>query len=81
MTKDIIERKAKEFDKEFPKDMWVSAHNSWLPIHVKAFLKQALLEAEDQTLEDYTRFLCDAGYTDSDVWSEEPTAIERFKNK
>jgi len=31
-------------------------------------------------LEEYTRFLLDNGYTDSDVYDELPTAIDRFLN-
>lgn len=32
----------------------------------------------NEILEEYNSFLCKNGYTDSDVYAEEPTAIERF---
>lgn len=35
-------------------------------------------EVKQDTLNDYTRFLCDCSYTDDDVWSEKPTAVDRY---
>lgn len=31
-----------------------------------------------ELLENYTNWLCKHNYTDSDVWAEEPTAVERY---
>lgn len=46
---------------------------------IKDFIKTSLNEVVDKTLEDYTVFLVKNNYCDDDVWCEEPTAIERFK--
>ena len=32
-------------------------------------------------LQEYTEFLLKNGYVDDDVWTEKPTAIDRFINK
>lgn len=41
---------------------------------IKNFIRQERLKF----LEEYNSFLCKYGYTDSDVYAEEPTAIEKF---
>jgi hypothetical protein len=48
----------------------------------KKFIKSILLsrekEVREETLEKYTQFLLDKHYVDSDVYTEEPKAIDRF---
>ena len=42
---------------------------------------QALEELEEQKieiLEEYNKFLIKNGYSDDDLWNEEPSAIDRF---
>lgn len=41
-------------------------------------MRRSLRSAHREVLEQYTKFLCECGYTDDDVWGEEPTAVERF---
>jgi len=35
----------------------------------------------NEILEEYTTFLCKWSYTDSDVYAEEPKAVDRFLNE
>ena len=35
-------------------------------------------QAVQEAIQEYTNFLEKCGYVDSDVWSEKPTAVERF---
>jgi hypothetical protein len=43
-------------------------------------IKRILDPEQEQLLFDYTKFLEEHGYVDSDTWAEEPTAIETFKS-
>lgn len=43
-------------------------------IKVRAFM----LDEVENILDDYTSFLCKTGYTDSDVYAEAPTAVDRY---
>lgn len=36
------------------------------------------MEARGELLEDYTSWLCKHGYTDADVYAEEPKAVDRY---
>ncbi len=44
----------------------------------KSFLQEVVKRVREETLEDYTKFLGKYHYVDSDVWAEEPSAIERY---
>lgn len=46
--------------------------------HYKCCLCEKLNPMIEETLHDYTNFLCKWSYTDSDVWSEEPKAVDRY---
>jgi len=52
------------------------------PEYIKAFLitsiAQAIAEERERVLVDYTDFLLKYGYVDSDVYTEEPKAVERY---
>lgn len=54
-------------------DWWLKKINSLLSQKDKEWREKTY-----QTLEDYTNFLYKHGYTDSDVWAEEPKAVDRF---
>jgi len=41
-------------------------------------ITQALAEERESVVEDYTDFLIKHGYVDSDVYTEEPKAVERY---
>jgi len=41
-------------------------------------LPEILMEAIEKTLQEYTNFLCKKGYTDADVYVEEPKALDQF---
>ena len=59
-------------------------NHGWIPEHkevVMDFWISKMIAREEEILEEYTKFLCDHNYTDSDVWAEEPTAIKRFLTK
>jgi len=43
-----------------------------------SLVQQSNEEDKHKLLTDYTNFLCKYNYTDSDVWSEEPKAVDRF---
>ena len=46
---------------------------------IKQFISQTLDQYRDELIEEYTKFLIKNGYCDDDVWQENPTAIETFK--
>ena len=41
-------------------------------------LKRDLEVSEIELLEDYSKFLEESGYTDTDWWQEKPTSIESY---
>jgi len=41
----------------------------------------AMEEYAKEILEDYTQFLLNHGYVDTDVWAELPSAIDRFMHQ
>lgn len=55
----------------------------WKEIWIKGFTKY--LSEVDNTIKtkltEYTDFLLEHGYTDTDVYDEPPTAIDRFLNQ
>ena len=44
----------------------------------KSETRRRLNEIIYEVLEDYTTFLCKNSYADSDVYAEEPKAVDRF---
>jgi hypothetical protein len=52
-------------------------HNDKLPIKYNGYIIQAVMSI----LEDYTQFLLKEGYCDTDVYAEEPTAIDQYLTK
>jgi len=45
---------------------------------VRQRIHQAIAEERERVLVDYTEFLLKYGYVDSDVYAEEPEAVERY---
>ena len=45
---------------------------------VLSFIDTLIGKREQDLLERYNHFLLRHGYVDSDIWAEEPTAIDRF---
>lgn len=45
---------------------------------IKEFIRKRIFHTELDILDEYTNFLIETGYVDSDVYAEEPTAINRF---
>ena len=41
-------------------------------------IAQAIAEERERVVVDYTDFLIEYSYVDSDVWAEEPKAVERY---
>ena len=54
-------------------------HWNWvLPENAKNDIQALLKKQREDIIIEYTEWLCEHGYTDSDVYTEEPTAVERF---
>lgn len=72
MTREQIE---KSFDERYEDAYCVDClRGSWKRDHIKSFLFAKIAVV----LEDYTNWLCEKGYTDSDVYAEEPRAVEAY---
>jgi predicted translin family RNA/ssDNA-binding protein len=57
----------------------INMHNNDLIFDINNYVKlEDAIEMLKDILTDYDKFLLENGYTDSDVWCEPPTAIDRF---
>jgi len=45
---------------------------------IEALITKAVVEERERVVVDYTDFLIKYGYVDSDVYTEEPKAVERY---
>ena len=59
----------------------VREHVLSVSVPVGRNIKYILPPDQEQLLTDYTKFLENHGYVDTDVWAESPTAIEGFKEE
>lgn len=89
----MIDKILEQFDENFPNSRGVfengDPYNSRREA-VKDFLKFSLEQVREKTiremkrdvafdvLNDYTSWLCKKGYCDSDVYTEEPKAVEEY---
>jgi len=78
LTKEILE----EFDEKFcyPKGHYLDGllKSGLTDKNIHSFLQEVVKRVREETLEDYTKFLGKYHYLDSDVWAEEPSAIDRY---
>lgn len=73
VIQDEIDAVAGEFVKADPEFAWDIQETFCDPV-----VQRAVERVVAVVLEDYTNWLHETGYTDSDVYVEEPTAIERY---
>jgi len=68
---------AKEFYEKYEDQKHATKYEDEIFVLLK-YVFELMEEYAKETLSDYTDFLLDHGYCDTDVYCEPPTAIDRF---